>query len=419
MKTSLLASDQILRFESLGDNCELGFVLRNLGCEGGSLFRWTAMTPHQLLSQLRAKFEGMYEFPNLQPLRTDMVTDVAYGVGWHSSMTSKLIEGQQKFLLDESARRKIYRSESRKIRYLRAKFIARAQLGGLIFVIKSNEEIGNENIEGIFEAISDLAAGARFALLEVRASSDPTLIGTVAQRHPGMLRGYVSRFAPNTEASAVDMDAWMSTLDAALRLFPCPDWPKRIDALRVFDASINLAFPLGRSQDLTKPILGDLRAGAARLLGGNTWCRQVDDSFRLHGAQPDQPGTLLRWTGVHVPGPYRLRGGLLCPVGDSIPLNVAVIVRDDNGTVIAEWRAVVAPDEPRDVALDVAPVNHQPVNIELTVNASRVTESGQRAVVDVSPLTLDPISAAIVKPDSPQAPPSALVPAQAFAQGSA
>jgi hypothetical protein len=64
-------------------------------------------------------------------------------------------------------------------------------------------------------------------------------------------------------------------------------------------------------------------------------------------------------------------------------------------------------------------VNHQPVNIEVIVHSSRHIESGERAVVDVSPLSLDPISASIVKPDSPRAFSATLLPAQALAQGSA
>jgi hypothetical protein len=73
MTDRMLASAQALRIESLGDNCELGFVLRHLGVEAGSLFRWAAMKPEQLLMKLRADFDGMYEFANLSPLRPAMV----------------------------------------------------------------------------------------------------------------------------------------------------------------------------------------------------------------------------------------------------------------------------------------------------------------------------------------------------------
>jgi hypothetical protein len=403
MKTSPLASDQILRIESLGDNCELGFVLRNLGCEAGSLFRWTRIKPRQLLSLLRANFERIYEFPNLQPLKNDTVLDTAYGVGWHSEMKSAPADGQQVFLFDETKRRKIYREEARKIRHLHAKFVARTQLGGVLFVIKANEGIGDETIEDIFEAVSDVAAGARFALLEVQGSSDPVLGGTVIQRHPGLLRGYVSEFAPYDDATPRDMNAWTSVLDAALQLFACPDWSRRVSELHVPGAQIDLVFPLSKAQDLTKPIPGDLRAGAATLLHGNTWCRQVGDAFRLHGANPGEAGTLLRWTGVYAPGCCQLYGTLRCPVTDSIPVEIVMAIRNENLTAIAEWRTTITPNEPADMALEFTPAPNQPVTIEMTVHASRLISSGERAVVDASPLALEPISASRAKVDARRA----------------
>lgn len=386
--TGLLGSDQILRIESLGDNCELGFVLRRLSCETGSLLRWASVQPKALLAMLRANFAGTYEFRNLEPLRHDMVTDTRYGVGWHSALKSEPVGGKLGFVDDELKRRKIHADEARKIRYLISKFTARAKLGGLIFVIKANDGIGKDVIDEIFEAVSAVADNARIALMEMQASDDPALIGTVAQQRPGLLRGYVSRFAPYAEANAVDMNAWTAVLDAALGLFACPDWSKRIANLRTADATIDLAFPLGKAQDLSQPILGDLRAGAASLLRGNTWCRQVNDSFRLHGAPPGHLGTVLRWTAVRTPGTCQLCGDLQCPVDDSLPVEVAVTIRDQDDAVMAEWKTTVAPHRPSEIALDFTPRSDQSVTIEMTVHASRELKSGERAVIDVSPLSL-------------------------------
>jgi hypothetical protein len=67
MTDRMLASAQALRIESLGDNCELGFVLRHLGVEAGSLFRWAAMKHEQLLMKLRGNCPGTLGDDN--PLR--------------------------------------------------------------------------------------------------------------------------------------------------------------------------------------------------------------------------------------------------------------------------------------------------------------------------------------------------------------
>jgi len=288
MKPSLLESDQILRIESLGDNCELGFVLRRLGCEAGSLFRWAAMKPEQLLSKLRANFEGMYEFRNLRPLEDDMVVDTQYGIGWHSEMKSALVEGSRVFLLDDAKRRRLYNIEKHKIRYLHAKFVARAQLGGVVFVVKSNEGIEPKTIDDIFEALSELAAGARFALLEVQTTKAPSLVGTVVQQRAGLLRGYVSRFLVRDDPNPPDMEAWIPVLETTLETFSCPDWSKRIVQLHVSGAKIDLAFPSGLPEDATTT-RSNPRVVTATLQHGNSWCRRVDNAFRLHGADPSGP----------------------------------------------------------------------------------------------------------------------------------
>lgn len=131
------------------------------------------------------------------------------------------------------------------------------------------------------------------------------------------MRGYVTRFAPYHQADDIDAAAWFSIVQGALRLFPCHDWAQRHAALRIGtpDALVQLRFPFGPDQDMSKPIAGDLRAGTARLLNGNSWCRPYEGMFRLHGPDPEKPGTTLRWTGVHAPGAFHLGATLRCPCG--------------------------------------------------------------------------------------------------------
>lgn len=116
--TNPIGPDQLLRMESLGDNCELGFVLGNLGCKAGSVFRWASMKPDRLLSKLRADFAGMYEFDNLSPLRPAMVLDSRYGIGWHTELKSEPVAGRLAFRDDEENRRRIHLKEMRKVQYL-------------------------------------------------------------------------------------------------------------------------------------------------------------------------------------------------------------------------------------------------------------------------------------------------------------
>ncbi|MBP2291488.1 hypothetical protein [Azospirillum rugosum] len=389
--TSSFTSSELLRFESLGDNCEFGFVLRRHACEAGSLFRWAAMKPDQLLSLLRANFTDFYRFENLAPLRTNMVLDAPYGIGWHTDLKSEVASGRLHYRDDEATRRKLHRKEVRKLQYLLSKFAARLRLGGVIYVLKSNGGIAPDTVDGILDELTALAGHTDFALLEVQASDDPARIGTVERRGPQRLRGYVSRFAAYQKADDVDAEAWTRIMDGARHLYPCPDWSRRLADLHVesVDGGIQLAFPIDASQDLNKPIMGDLRAGMARLLNGNQWCRVFGDNFRLHGPNPDRPGNALRWTGVYPPGPFQLSATARCPVSDSVPLRLSVHIHKDDGTLVAEEELQAQPGRAGEIAL-LCPVGGQPLTITITVNAARALQTGERAVVDLTPPGLHP-----------------------------
>ena len=138
-----------------------------------------------------------------------------------------------------------------------------------------------------------------------------------------------------------------------------------------------------------KPITGDLRAGTVRLLNGNSWCRPYEGLFRLHGPDPERPGTTLRWTGVHAPGPFHLGATLRCPLRDSVPLRVAVSIAAEDGTTLAEERFEVHPGRATDLVLD-APAAKGPLTVSLAVNAVRPLAEGERAVLDLSPPALHP-----------------------------
>ncbi|UEM07938.1 hypothetical protein JL101_034310 (plasmid) [Skermanella rosea] len=395
--TSPFSPDQLLRIESLGDNCELGFFLGNLGCKAGSVFRWASMKPDQLLAKLRADFAGMYEFDNLSPLRPAMVMDSRYGIGWHTELKSEPVGGSLAFRDDEETRRRIHLKEMRKIRYLVSKFIARSRLGGVLFVVKSNGGIDPATVDGIHEQLRRLSGDAEFALLEVRSTDEAPAVGTVGWVRPGLLRGFVPRFAPYERADDVDMPAWTSILAGALELFPCPQWSDRLASFDVpsAGAAIHLEFPKVRPDGTEAPLPEPPQAGKSALLNGGRWCRSVGDVFRLHGPDPDRISAVLRWAGLRISGSHHLSGSIRCPVADSLPVELTVRTWNERRTVVRSRRFTVAPGRPLDLELDIEPGPANPLVIEVMVNASRPVGSGERAVVDVSPLSLHPAVASV------------------------
>ena len=136
--TSLLS-----QMESLGDNCELGFVLRKHHQNGGSLFRWSITTANTLVAFLNQPKLDIYQLGCLTPYSPKMAKDASCGFCFHSTMLSSKIDGILQFDLLESDRRAIHAIEKEKFKHLQGKFNDRLSLGG-IFVCKQNEELPDE-----------------------------------------------------------------------------------------------------------------------------------------------------------------------------------------------------------------------------------------------------------------------------------
>ena len=183
------------RIESLGDNCELGFVLRRLGLEAGSLFRWARSRAEQICCLLEADFDRIYEFDALTPSRLTMVEEARYGINWHTEMHAHIVDGRLAFVADLATRRDIHHRELQKFRYLIDKLHYRLTAGGLLLVIKANEGIAPATLRRLHAALAAQAAGASFTLLEVRAADAPEAVGTVVEQSSGLLTGYISTFA--------------------------------------------------------------------------------------------------------------------------------------------------------------------------------------------------------------------------------
>jgi hypothetical protein len=68
------------RVEPLGDNCELGFVMRKHGYEGGSFFRWVAVQREGVKSLIESDFQFAFQFENLKAHPGNMVMDTPLGL---------------------------------------------------------------------------------------------------------------------------------------------------------------------------------------------------------------------------------------------------------------------------------------------------------------------------------------------------
>jgi hypothetical protein len=206
----ILPATLLQRFESLGDNCEFGFVQRANGYEDGGLLRWSISPLDKLIVCLETDFKDLYLFENLEPSAPDMVRDITTGLMFHTQMHS--IDGH--FVLGDQARQEIYVRERRKIDHLLDKFRRKLREPDTICVYKRNSGVSDADATRLQQSLNKLGPSS---LLIVRSTDDRERWSTVECLGSGLFLGLVDEFAPYFAADHVSIRVWNRLLQNASR----------------------------------------------------------------------------------------------------------------------------------------------------------------------------------------------------------
>ena len=201
-------------FESLGQNCEFGFVQQALGVQASSLLRWTFLdSVPQTAAGVRSGFTGVFAFENLVPYGDGtMVHDVTAGIAFHTDMVSVPDGERWAFVADEAERRAIHQREAQKFVHLREKFECGLTEESRIYVAKRNAGLTDSDAQALHAAIRSRGRGR---LLVVCATKEPRRVGQTERLRPGLARGWVSRFAPIPAAYDLCLPDWEALLRGA------------------------------------------------------------------------------------------------------------------------------------------------------------------------------------------------------------
>ncbi|HTH78485.1 MAG TPA: tetratricopeptide repeat protein [Ramlibacter sp.] len=177
------------QFEPVGNNCEFGNAQRKHSVEPLALFRWTAVTPENLVRLLADRLEG-YEDPahyrlEENPGREFLLKEDVYQTASHTYVKSH--EADAAALLAKLARRQAF---------LKRKFIETAAEGRKIFVYKFDQRLEAQTMDAIQQGLE--ALGARKFLFVMRASADDKA-GTVRTESTNRVVGFISDVLPNTQ----------------------------------------------------------------------------------------------------------------------------------------------------------------------------------------------------------------------------
>jgi hypothetical protein len=212
---SVIAAEQIpladlmMKFESLGQNCEFGLVQRQCHAEPLSLLRFSSTPLTRLLDALEAHFEGMGTPHALNVSlgsggREYMINDSRFGFVYHAWVNAGEMNP------DELARR-----EAKRIPFLVRKLLEDLENGEKIFVFKGMGAMPEEEVLPLAMAIRRYGPNA---LLFVTLSDATHRGGTVEVRAPGFMVGYIDRFAPGDNAHDFLLGQWVKLSRDAYRL---------------------------------------------------------------------------------------------------------------------------------------------------------------------------------------------------------
>jgi hypothetical protein len=211
----IAVGELMLKFESLGQNCEFGLVQRQCGAEPLSLLRFSSTPLPKLLAALEAEFEGMGspETVHVQVSangRELMINDSRFGFLYHAFVQSGAMSPEA-----------LHRREVRRVPLLIRKLLEDLQSADKIFVFKGMGAVPEEEI---FPLAALLRHYGPNTLLFVTLADGEHPAGSVEFRAPGFLVGYMSRFAPTEDAADFDVAQWVRVCREAYRLRLAADW---------------------------------------------------------------------------------------------------------------------------------------------------------------------------------------------------
>ena len=205
-----LTLDQLMmRFESLGENCEFGLAQRRCGAEPLGLLRFASAPLPVLLAALKARFEGVGE-PGQIEVRVSgnhqeyLVIDRRYGFLYHPWV-----------LVGEADPEDIRRREEKRLPFLRRKLIEDLTEARKIFVYRGMRRLPQPLVLRLVAAMREYGPTK---LLWIELQDDEHPAGTVEPLTTGLLKGYIDRFAPGENAHALSLDCWVTLCRSACRL---------------------------------------------------------------------------------------------------------------------------------------------------------------------------------------------------------
>ncbi len=198
----------MLAFESLGDNCEFGFVQRHAGIEPLGLLRFAGIHLDQLVNGLATKFpdlgsiDAIRVYPAGSPGRRElMVHETSIDMRYHTFIREGEVDP------DEFRER-----EARRLGFLRRKLLDDLAVGEKIWVWRELDVADPARLQPLLGALRNLGPNVLLWVVEADANHPP---GTLEHLEHDFLKGYVERLARYEAAADIEPFSWFEVCTKA------------------------------------------------------------------------------------------------------------------------------------------------------------------------------------------------------------
>jgi hypothetical protein len=203
-EAALQDSELVLKFESLGDNCELGIVQRMAGVEPLGLFRFAGVPLRHLIRAMEARFEGMAD-PKHVRVRPEngeyMINLTKYDFVYHAYVK-----------VGEADPEALHTQQVRTLGFLIRKLIADLENPTKIMVFRQNEPLLANDLIDLRVVLAAYGPAKLLWVQEARPGHPP---GTVVVVDDRLMVGYVRRLAMRENVPDLDLASWLSLLRKA------------------------------------------------------------------------------------------------------------------------------------------------------------------------------------------------------------
>jgi Flp pilus assembly protein TadD len=199
----------LMQFESLGRNCEFGLVQRSFGAEPLGLLRWANTGASNLIAALSARLEGVGtpEQTELMRLRGEYgAEDKRYKFGIHLGIK----EG-------EAEPDRVFKTQCRRIRFLRDKLLGELDNQEKIFVY-SSFKLDGDRLAALIECLDQYGPNRLLCVRGFTGSQPPGSMEILSDR---VVVGYTAQEALERGSDGgwkIPIDHWLSFCEAAWRL---------------------------------------------------------------------------------------------------------------------------------------------------------------------------------------------------------